>query len=157
MREGFTGARSARTRPRTRNPGCASRVLCLQSCARIALVLLLPAALFAVGACVGPAGVQHERGVLILHGVPEDAQLRVDDRVLPVSLAVDGIGLPAGQRRVEVVAEGYLPWLQEVRVIGGAVQELHVELWPRFDELDRESAPPPQRTPVPDQRPLPRR
>ena len=141
---------------RTRKVACAF----LRLSNRVPGFLLLTLLCFAVGAaasaCAGSGAAVHERAILIVSGLPSDARLLVDERVWPVSLAsAEGITLSAGQRRVEVHADGFLPWQEDVQIVGGAVQELRIELWPQFEEVDRGL--PSQRSNVsPSPAPLPR-
>lgn len=63
----------------------------------------------------------------------------LDGRPFPVMrhpVAGTMLRVPAGEHRLQLSAEGHLPYLVDLTVQAGEVYDLHVEFWPVIPELD---------------------
>jgi hypothetical protein len=91
---------------------------------------------------VGCSGVQFvESGgsaLLAVHGAPGDAHVSVDG-IPRGSIARTGGAylVDAGQRRLQVLAPGYLPYWLDLELVAGEAYDLQTELWPCFDDVDQ--------------------
>jgi hypothetical protein len=71
-----------------------------------------------------------QEGRVVLTGLPTVARVRVDDRPVGRGELESGLLLRPGLHRVEVRADGYHPFLEEVRVESSQQLSLGVDLVP---------------------------
>lgn len=91
-----------------------------------------------VFACSGMQVVApSDRAVLEVTCVPDDAEVWVDGRPAGTLDRLHGrVILTEGSRRIELVADGYLPHRFDLVVEAEELYLLEVELWPAFEEID---------------------